>query len=136
MIVVDSNLVIHALLGADARQQVRALTTLIDPLTACVAPDIIVGEVIGRIAYEQRTGTLSADGAHAAMQDFTGLDIDLYPIESGDAPRLLELGANMGAMDACFTVLGERLAADVVTYDDKMIDAAAKAGARCRVRRP
>ncbi len=134
--VVDTSVALSAIIPSTPERRDAALALLLDPDEEAIAPGVILAEVAGFLANEVRMGRLTNRGAQLALNDFLALNIVLYDLGFGAGFRLLELGANIAAIDAMFVALAEQLEFDLVTLDDRLIRGAHAAKTTCRVRRP
>lgn len=116
--VVDASL-IAALLFAESGQGEAQ-----ERLSRCMpaAPDLLPYEIADVAVGKIRRGA-AATAVRASLDEFTGLDIELHPVE---APRCLDIASRYGltAYDAAYLALASDLRVALYTFDRRLADAA------------
>ncbi|MGH7911442.1 MAG: type II toxin-antitoxin system VapC family toxin [Candidatus Dormibacteraceae bacterium] len=116
MIVVDSGVVIDALLGLDANDSLRIRLAgeewhapqLLDVEVVSIARGLVIGRRI------------SAPRGVDLLNDFDDLRIARWPFTSAARLRALELRVTLSAYDAAYVTLAEGLACPLVTRDARL----------------
>ena len=130
MTVFDASVFVDALVvagdaGDVARSELRYRTVL-------ETPSVFAVEVVSALRGLVRRGDLDPIRASAAIEQVRSLRSIQYPIEPF-VERVWELRDNLTVYDAWYVALAEWLGTDLVTADDRLVNAT---GPRCRVRRP
>ncbi len=130
MSVIDASIFVDALVGVGihgdlARQEVRSQPTL-------QVPAIFGAETTSALRGLILRGDLSTIRAAAALEQVRRVRTLQYPVEPF-TQRVWELRDNLTVYDAWYIALAEWLRTDLVTGDEKLMDAR---GPRCRIRRP
>lgn len=118
-------LVVASSVGDDARSELRDHTLL-------EVPSIFGAEVVSAVRGLVGRGELDPIRASAAIEQVRSLHSIQYPVEPF-LDRVWELRDNLTVYDAWYVGLAEWLGTDLVTADDRLVNAA---GPRCPIRRP
>lgn len=115
-VVCDASAVVALLLdsgpaGEWAARQLRG--------TSLAAPSLMPFETANIIRRHQLTRLVSPDQAAQAHRDLLDLTVDLWPYEVL-ARRAWELRQDFSIYDASYVALAERLAAPLVTLDERL----------------
>ena len=118
-LVVDASVVAAALFG----EEQDALAAAMMQLSALMAPQLIDFE-IGNVALKKRrSGNLSDDELRGALEDFVSLDLARYPVDLNATLELAQRHA-LSAYDAAYLWLAEAMRAPLLTFDEKLANAA------------
>jgi predicted nucleic acid-binding protein len=128
VIVVDASILANALAddhadGEAARGELRAA----DQVTA---PDLVDVDTVSVLRERWLGHMLSAQRFQAAVGHLQQLQFERVPTLRL-MQRAFELRANVGAYDACYVALAERLDCELITADGRL---AAAPGPRCAIR--
>ncbi|MQM27708.1 type II toxin-antitoxin system VapC family toxin [Glycomyces albidus] len=128
MIVVDTSAMVTALrFFGSSGDKIREILSQLKDLAA---PSHQAVEIIQAFRSLDRGGTLAADTAHQAIEDYIRLGVRLVDPDIKLVSRVWELRHNLTAYDALFVALAERLDCEFLTGDAKI----ARSGvARCPV---
>ena len=128
-VVVDSSLVVAALIGPSADQ--RWARQVIEG-GALAAPHLMPVEVAHVLRKATLSRSLSADATGMAHRDLLGLRVELFPY-APCAARVWSLRANISTYDAWFVALAELLNCELATVDHRLVRAS---GPRCEFLSP
>lgn len=125
MIVVDCSVVADLLLRP---------TTLDapDPDDVWLAPSVLDTELVSAVRGHLLGRRLSPEQAAAALDDYTDLTIDIWPVDAALRRRMLSLAHTVSAYDAAYVALAEATGAPLVTRDRRLA-AASPSGVTCVV---
>ena len=118
MIVVDTNVMIHLLLGGEHSPAADLLLRQ-DPEWA--APVILMSELRNVLLGYVRRGSLLPDQAKAMTDDATEILGDRLTTVSGDQVLDIALECNLTAYDAEFVVLARTLGVSLATLDSAIL---------------
>ncbi len=118
-------LVVAGDIGDAARSELRDRTVL-------EVPGIFAAEVVSAVRGLVRRGKLDQIRAAAAVEQTRTLRSIQYPIEPF-LDRVWQLRDDLTVYDAWYVALAEWLGTDLVTADDRLVNAA---GPLCPIRRP
>lgn len=122
MIIVDTSVVVSALLGHDAARRALGGQRL-------VAPHLIDVEVAHALRGLVVGAKLGVDDGHRLLEAWAQLKVDRLPM-TGLLGRVWELRDNLTAYDAVFVAAAERHGLPLVTADRRLATAA---GPRCSI---
>jgi predicted nucleic acid-binding protein len=120
MIVLDASAAIELLLRSSNGELVEALIE--DPDETLHAPHLLDVEVTQVLRRLCRDGTVSAKRAALALDRYAELRIARYD-HSPLLARVWSLRDSLTAYDASYVALAERLAARLVTFDERLAKA-------------
>ena len=124
MIVVDASTVLDGLLDPASHTDIAIwLSGSAEPLAA---PDLIDVEVMSVLRRWERLTEITGSRARQALDDLGVLPIIRYPARAV-LDRAWKLRDNLTAYDAQYVALAQVLPAELLTTDDRVADAAAKA---------
>jgi len=120
VIVLDASAVVELLLNTPAAEGLA--DRVFDPAEAPAAPELLDVEVLQVLRRYARTGELSPERAHQAVDDLVDLPIARYshhPL----LERVWKLRDNLTAYDATYVALAEALEATLLTRDGRLASA-------------
>jgi predicted nucleic acid-binding protein len=124
VIVVDASAVLDGLLDAGRNEAIaRCLAGATAPLAA---PDLIDVEVLSVLRRWERRKEISSARAMQALDDLEALPVIRYPARAL-TDRAWKLRHHLTASDAQYVALARELTGELLTTDDGMAAAAAKA---------
>lgn len=126
MIVVDSSVVVEALIGGNERSS-RLRRSLVEAEKAIAASDLLDVEVYSALRRYQRFGGLSEQRAAAAIIDLEDLEVERVA-HRRFRHRIWELRHNITPYDASYIALAEHFGAQLWTFDKRLANAP---GAHC-----
>lgn len=107
----------------------RALQALADEQAELHAPDLIVYEIANALWKRTARGDISPELATQRMNDFDGLEIELYrPQSIARAALGLAISQKLTAYDAAYLAVALALGAPLLTLDGGLRDRCAAAG--------
>lgn len=118
MIVIEASALVDTLVDDPANRDLLAVLAE----EALHAPALLDFEVASALRGHVLGGLLDEDRLDSAVRSFTALRIERHPM-TGMLGDILALRANFTAYDAAYIVLGQALAAPIVTCDVKLIEA-------------
>ena len=130
MIVIEASAAVDALVDDPANPELLAL--IAD--SELHAPALLDYEVASALRGHALAGRLPEQRLADAVDDFSALHIDRYPL-STMMSGILQLRENFTAYDAAYVVLAQALGAPLVTADAKLAEAR-KLGVHVLVLRP
>ena len=128
MIVADAPLLVSLLTDGGPTGQ-AARRTFAESSTVCV-PDSAYLETLALLRRQWFRGLLLTDRCRAASKDLNDLPLASFPTRPL-IRRAFELWAHVTTHDACYVALAEALQCDLVTGDQRLVDAI---GPRCGIR--
>ena len=126
LLVVDASAVLATLIDPGDRGD-RAAARMADAQLA--APDLLGYEVLNVLRRRRAAGHLTANQAALAVQTWSRLPIDLWPLAPLQ-PAVWKLTHNLSAYDAAYVALATHLDAPLLTGDRRIARAA---GVTCEV---
>ena len=114
MIVLDASALVELILATPTGQLVA--TRIADPGEGLHAPHLADIEVVQALRRYVREGTVDADAAMAALDDYRALDLQRHAHEPL-LERVWELRDNLTAYDAVYVALTEALEGVLLTCD-------------------
>ena len=127
MIVLDASALVELILHTPTGQLVA--TRITDPAEGLHAPHLADIEVVQALRRYVREGSIDADAAVVALDDFRALDLQRHAHEPL-LERVWELRENLTAYDAVYVALTEVLDGVLLTCDGPLSRAP---GLACRV---
>lgn len=121
---------VDAIVGEPANAELLAV--IAD--SALHAPSLLDYEVASALRGHALAGRIGEQRLADAIDDFSGLAIDRYPL-AGMISSVLGLRGNFTVHDAAYVVLAQTLEASLVTADGKLAEAR-KLGVDVRILRP
>ena len=129
MIVADAPLLVSLLTDGGPTGQ-AARRTFAESATVCVPRLRIFGDAGPSAQARWFRGLLLTDRCRAAIKDLNDLPLASFPTRPL-IRRAFELWAHVTTHDACYVALAEALQCDLVTGDQRLVDAI---GPRCGIR--
>jgi predicted nucleic acid-binding protein len=130
MIVIEASAMVDAVVGEPANAELLAV--IAD--SELHAPSLLDYEVASALRGHALAGRIAEQRLADAIDDFSDLAIDRYPL-AGMMRSVLGLRGNFTVYDAAYVVLAQTLEAPLVTADGKLAEAR-KLGVDVRVFRP
>ena len=125
MIVLDASALVELILATPTGQLVA--TRIADPAEGLHAPHLADVEVVQALRRYVREGTVDADAAMVALDDYRALDLQRHAHEPL-LERVWELRDNLTAHDAVYVALTEVLEGVLLTCDGPLSRAPGLAG--------
>lgn len=119
MIIIDANIIVHALVSGPYSEKARQI---FEPEVKLAAPNILFGEVANALGKLLRTQLIKRPQAELLFDTFLGMPIilfDSYPLlENAFA---LTLDCNLGFFDCVYIETARRHSTRLLTVDEKLI---------------
>lgn len=116
MIVLDASALVDVVCGRGAAE---AVAGALAGQEVC-APSHQPAEVLSAVGRLERAGDLSADEAHEALRELSGLHQELVPPNPGALERAFALRARVRLLDGLYVALAARRGIPLVTTDARL----------------
>lgn len=131
-IVVDASLAVSAVLPTTAEgAAVELFSRWHEEGLRLVAPMLWLAECVSAIRRSVYTAAITADDGRVALEDLLALEVEALPMTSQDCHAALAWAERLGqarAYDGFYLALAEGLSATLWTGDERLANAARRAG--------